>query len=66
METNLEIFNLAEKVLSLNNFNLKRLCREAEQEYPEMIDFDVRDNSTMREALWLLGYDELKVLLTKI
>lgn len=65
MITELEGLELAKKVLSLSNFTLKKLCREAQAKYSHIIEFDSRDNKSMREALWSLGQEKLKTFLDK-
>lgn len=58
-----ESLRLAESVLSLSNFQLKKICKLAQDTNPEMDDFDVRNNKTMREALWSLGHEKIKSIL---
>lgn len=56
---------LAEKVLSLKNFKLKALCRKAKDKGLKM-EFDPRDNSSMREALWNLSDKQLQEIMNAI
>ena len=62
MKTETRSLGLAEKVLCLKNFKLKSLCRKAKIKGIKM-DYDPRDNSSMREALWNLSDSELQEVL---
>ena len=56
----------AEAIALMKNFKLKQLCKVAKEKYPEMRAFDTRDNSSMREALWSLGKEELSELVENL
>lgn len=56
----------AEAIALMKNFKLKRLCKVAKEKYPEMKEFDTRDNSSMREALWGLGKEKLNDLVENL
>ena len=52
----------AEAIALMKNFKLKQLCKVAKEKYSEMKEFDTRDNSSMREALWSLSKEKLNDL----